>query len=104
MSYAVAQRSREVGIRIALGATPGSVLSMVLGQGLRLAVFGTACGLAGALLLARLFAGLLYGVAARDPFTFVAVPVILLAIGALASYFPARRAAVIDPVSTLRAP
>jgi predicted permease len=102
MSYAVALRRQEIGIRMALGAEPASVLRLVVGQGARLAALGVSAGLAGALGLARLLKSLLYGVSASDPATFAVVAAVLAAVVLLASYFPARRAAHLDPVVALR--
>jgi ABC-type antimicrobial peptide transport system permease subunit len=87
---------------MALGATTGSVLRLVVGQGLVLAGIGIAVGLAGAAALTRLITGLLYGVKATDPVTFIAVPLVLTAAVMVASYVPARRATRLDPVAALR--
>ena len=103
MSYGVSQRTREIGIRIALGATPRGVVRQVVGGGMRPALVGAAVGLAGAFLLTRLMAGLLYGVAATDAVTYVSVTLLLLAVALLAGALPARRAARTDPVTALRA-
>lgn len=106
ISYAVAQRTREIGIRLALGAEKSRILHMVIGQGLRLAVIGVTVGVMIALLLARLLSGfsqLLYGVRASDPITFFIVSAALLIVTALACYLPARRAASIEPMNALRA-
>ncbi len=103
ISYSVAQRTRELGIRIALGATHDRVLRLVLGQGIGLSVFGVAIGLAGALWLVHLLATLLYGVQATDKLTFASVGALLIGIASLASYLPARRAARVDPVIAMRA-
>ncbi|MGH7718491.1 MAG: ABC transporter permease [Gemmatimonadaceae bacterium] len=101
-SYSVAQRRREIGIRIALGAQRGDVLRAVLRQGVVLATIGIVAGLAGAFALTRFISSLLYGVSTIDPITFLGVPALLLAVALLASYLPARRAARVDPVVTLR--
>jgi putative ABC transport system permease protein len=103
ISYSVAQRTRELGIRIALGATHDRVLRLVLGQGIGLSVSGVAIGLAGALYLVHLLATLLYGVQATDKLTFASVAALLVGIASLASYLPARRAARVDPVIAMRA-
>jgi len=103
ISYAVSQRTRELGIRIALGATRDQVTRLVLGQGLTLSLAGLAIGIAAAFYLTRLLASLLFGVQAFDPATFAGVAVVLLGVAALASYLPARRAARVDPVVTMRA-
>jgi putative ABC transport system permease protein len=102
MSYSVAQRSHEIGIRVALGAQRYQVLRLVVGQGLLLALIGIAAGLAGALALTRYLRSLLFEVSPTDPWTFVGVPVILCAVAVAASYFPARRAARVDPIVALR--
>lgn len=103
MSYAVTQRTREIGIRMAIGAARGEVVSMVMRQGLALVAAGGAIGLALALAAARLIRGVLYGAgAAFDPLTFVAVPVVLSMVAALATWLPARRAAGVDPMLAIR--
>ena len=102
LSFVVAQRTRELGIRMALGAAPGDVRRMVIAYGSRLAAAGLVLGLVGSLALTRLIASMLFGVAPRDPLTFTAVSVILLGIGVLASWLPARRATRIDPIAALR--
>ena len=102
LSYAVGQRTREIGIRVALGAHPGRVRTLVLLDGLRLAALGAAFGVAGALALSRVLTTLLYGVAATDVRTFVAVPILLCAVAVAASYFPARRATRVDPIAAIR--
>lgn len=103
ISYVVRQRSHELGVRLALGATPGDVMRLVLGRGVRLTVAGIVIGLAGAMAATRLLAGLLYGVAPRDPATFLLVTVVILAVALLASWIPARRAMRADPAAALRA-
>jgi predicted permease len=102
IAYSVAQRSREIGIRIALGAEQHSILRMVLGQGGSLALLGIAVGLAASFFAARLIRALLYGIQPIDPVTFVIVPVVFFAVALLASYIPARRAARVDPMIALR--
>ncbi len=102
MAYSVAQRTREIGVRMALGAQTGNVLGLILGEGLRLAVLGAAIGLAGSFFAARLLSGLLFGVAVSDPFTFAGVTVVLVAVAMLACYIPARRATRVDPLVALR--
>jgi predicted permease len=102
MAYSVSQRKRELGIRVALGADRGSVLKLVLAEGMRLAVIGTVIGLAGALAASRLVAGLLYNASPLDPIAFTAVPLTLLGVAALAVYLPARRAARMDPIGALK--
>lgn len=102
MAYAVTQRTHEVGLRMALGAQRGDVLRLVIKQGLLLTVIGVAIGLAGALAMTRVLASLLYGVTATDPLTFVSVALLLIIIGVLACYIPARRATRVDPLEALR--
>jgi putative ABC transport system permease protein len=102
MSYAVARRTHEIGLRVALGAERGDVLRMVVGAGLRMAAFGMAIGLAGALFVTRVLKTFLYGVGPADRTTFAAVCAILGAAAFLASYLPARRAAAVDPMAALR--
>jgi putative ABC transport system permease protein len=103
LSYWVALRTREVGVRMALGAQRGDVLGLVIGQGLVLAAIGAIVGLAGALLVTRLLSALLFGVSPSDPATFVGVALGLTGIAVVASYIPARRATRVDPVIALRA-
>jgi putative ABC transport system permease protein len=102
MSLNVANRRNEFGIRIALGAQAGNVLRMILGQGLRLAVVGVALGLVGAFALTRLLKGLLFGISASDPLTFVVIASLLVGVALLACWLPARRATKIDPLEALR--
>jgi predicted permease len=102
IAFTVAQRTQEIGIRMALGAQIRDVLRLVLRHGMRLAALGVICGVAGALALTRLISGLLYGVSASDPMTFVGVAVLIAAVAWLASYIPARRAARVDPMVALR--
>jgi putative ABC transport system permease protein len=102
VSLLVAERTQEMGIRLALGAERGSILRLVLGQGLLLAGVGLAVGMAGAIFLTRTLAGLIYGVGALDPLTFTAVPALLCAVALVACLLPARRAASVDPIATLR--
>jgi putative ABC transport system permease protein len=103
LSYVVGQRTREIGIRIALGATPGSVRQLMLGQGLRLAAFGLALGLLASVALARVVGSLLYAVSPYDPLVLAAVSFLLGAIGLLACWLPARRATQVNPVEALHA-
>jgi len=103
IAYAVSQRTREIGIRMALGARPAGLQRMFVWHGLLLAGVGAVIGLAAAAGLTRLMSSLLFGVAAFDPATYAGVAVILIAAAALASYFPARRATAVDPVQALRA-
>jgi putative ABC transport system permease protein len=102
MSYGVAQRTGEIGIRMALGASPGNVLSMILRRGMGLALGGLALGLAGALALTRALSTFLYGVTASDPATFAGVSALLVAAALVACTIPARRATRIDPLTALR--
>jgi len=102
MAYSVAQRSQEIGIRMALGAQGGDVLRMVLGRGLRLALAGGAVGIVTAAAASRLLTTFLFGVTPLDPWTYVAVSGVLIAIALLASFLPARRAVRLDPVIALR--
>lgn len=103
MAYAVTQRTREFGIRIALGAQPAAVLRLVFGQGVRLVGLGLVAGIAGALLLAGVMSSLLYQVAASDPLTLTLVGALLAGVAALACFLPARRATKVDPMIALRA-
>jgi putative ABC transport system permease protein len=103
ISYSVSQRTRELGIRIALGATQDRVVRLVLGHGMALTSVGVAVGLVGAFWLVQLLASMLFGVAATDAPTFLGVSVVLLGVAGAASYLPARRAARVDPVTAMRA-
>ncbi len=102
VSYVVSQRTREIGVRMALGAEKSAVQSMVVTQGVKLALMGLAVGLVASLALTRLLGSLLYGTSPTDPVTFATTSLVLLGVGALASYLPARRASTIDPVESLR--
>ncbi len=102
LAYVVTLRTRELGIRMALGAAPGDVLRLVVGQGLKLTLLGIALGLCGAFALTRAMSGLIFGVAATDPLTLAAVAALLASVAFAASYIPARRAARVDPMEALR--
>jgi predicted permease len=102
MSYLVNQGRREIGIRIALGATQGSILNLIIRQGLALALLGVALGLAGACAFTRFMSSLLFGVGATDLLTFTIVPCVLIAVAFTASFIPARRAARVNPIISLR--
>jgi putative ABC transport system permease protein len=102
LSYLVAQRTREIGNRMALGATAGAVLSLILKRGAILILIGTAAGLAGAIALTRLIKTLLFGVSATDPATFASIALLLVVVALIASYIPARRAAKVDTMVALR--
>ncbi len=102
MSYSVAQRTNEIGIRMALGAQTRDVLRLIVSQGFKLVLLGLAIGLVGAFALMRVIASLLFGVTTKDPLTFAAVAVLLAVVALLACYIPARRATRLDPLSALR--
>jgi putative ABC transport system permease protein len=102
MAYLVSQRTREIGVRLALGATRADVFRLILGRGMTLAAIGAAIGLGAALWLTRVMEALLFSVSRTDPTTFIVVPVTLIAVAALACYLPARRAMRVDPVVALR--
>ena len=104
ISLLVAERTQEMGIRLALGANVSAILKLVLGQGLVMTAIGLALGLAVAVALSRTLTGLVYGVGTLDPLTFVAVPALLAIVAMLACFMPARRAASVDPITTLRQP
>ncbi len=103
LSYVVSQRTQEIGVRMALGAQAGQVQGMVVASGARLALLGLVVGVVGAGALTRLLQGLLFGTQPLDPITFAGMSVLLLAVGFLASYLPARKAATVDPVTSMRA-
>jgi ABC-type antimicrobial peptide transport system permease subunit len=102
LAFAVSQRTREIGVRIALGAQTADVLKLVVGQGLRLAFAGMAIGLLAALAATRVMKSLLYGVSATDPLTFIVIALLLTFVALLACWIPARRATKVDPMIALR--
>jgi ABC-type antimicrobial peptide transport system permease subunit len=102
ISYSARQRTREIGVRMALGASNGDVVRLILGHGMVVAGIGIALGLVASIALTRVVTSYLVGVSATDPITFVGVPVVLLIVTAVASYLPARRASIVDPVHALR--
>jgi len=102
MAYSVSRRTREIGVRVALGAGSGDVLRMILSQGLRTIFIGVAIGIAGSLALTRTIESLLFGVTATDPLTFGGVTLLLVGAALLACYMPARRAMLVDPMVALR--
>jgi ABC-type antimicrobial peptide transport system permease subunit len=102
ISHSVKLRTHEIGIRMALGAKRGNVLSILIGQGLQLVLIGLGLGLAAALLVTRALSSVLYGVKATDPLTFACVSLLLAGVAVLASFIPARRAAKINPIEALR--
>jgi putative ABC transport system permease protein len=101
-AYSVAQRTHEIGLRMALGASGAAVLRQIVGRGARLALIGVALGGAGSLGVARLLKSFLFGIASTDPAILVGVPAALLAVAILACYLPARRAARVQPMEALR--
>lgn len=103
LAYSVTQRTREIGVRVALGAEPGSITRMVVAGGVRMVLMGAAVGLAIALGVSGLLQSLLYGVSSRDPLTFIAAPALLVLVAMIAAYVPARRASRVSPMEALRA-
>ena len=103
LAYDVSQRTREIGIRGALGATRGQIIGLILRQSLGKTALGLAIGLSGAVALSHTMQSLLFDLSATDPWTYAAVALVLLAVAVLASYLPARRAAKVDPIEALRA-
>ena len=102
MSYSVTQRTHEIGIRMAIGARPLDVFKMVMGNGMKLALLGVVIGLAGAFILTRFMATMLFGVAPTDALTFGGISVLLIAVALLACYLPGRRATKVEPTISLR--
>jgi putative ABC transport system permease protein len=102
MAYSVARRTREIGIRLALGARGSDVLKLVVRQGMALVLIGAGLGIVAAWGLTRVISNLLYGIRATDPLTFVTIPLALVGVALLACYLPARRAAKVDPLTALR--
>jgi ABC-type antimicrobial peptide transport system permease subunit len=102
MSFAISRRTREIGIRIALGAGQRTLLGLVIGEGMRLVAIGVGAGLAGAFLVSRALSGFLFGVRPYDPITFAAAPLLLAAVALAACYLPARRAMAVDPVMAIK--
>jgi putative ABC transport system permease protein len=102
VAYTVTERTHEIGVRVALGAQRRDVMAMVVGQGMTMTIVGTAIGVAASAALSRLMSSLLFGVSAVDPATFVAIPLLLIAVALAACYVPARRAMRVDPLQTLR--
>jgi putative ABC transport system permease protein len=102
LAYDVSLRTREIGIRSAIGASRTQIIGMVMRQGLWRTAVGLGLGLAGAVLLSRFMASMLFGLTATDPWAYVSVSLLLAAVASLASYLPARRAAMIDPIQALR--
>jgi predicted lysophospholipase L1 biosynthesis ABC-type transport system permease subunit len=103
LAYAVAQRTTEIGVRMALGATPGKIARMTLGRALTLAATGLVLGLAAAIPMTRWLRGLIYGVSETDPVTYAGIGMLLLAVSVAAAAIPTRRALLIDPASAMRA-
>jgi putative ABC transport system permease protein len=102
LAYSVAQRTHEIGIRLALGAQKRDVLWLIVRQGLGLTLLGVALGLAAAMALTRVLQNLLYGISATDPATFASIALLLISVACLASFIPARRATKVDPLIALR--
>jgi putative ABC transport system permease protein len=103
LSFSTVQRTREIGLRVAMGANTGSIMRMVIGEGMKLVVAGAVVGLATALVLSQVISALLYGISPTDPTTLGVTTAALLVVALVACYVPARRATMIDPVAALRA-
>jgi ABC-type antimicrobial peptide transport system permease subunit len=103
LSYSVARRTKEIGVRVALGAQSTTVLGMIVADSMRPVLWGTALGIAGAVILARVLRSLVYGIAVTDPIAFSAATVTLIVVSLIASWIPARRASRVDPIIALRA-
>jgi putative ABC transport system permease protein len=103
MAYAAQQRAREIGLRIALGATPRQVDALLVRDGVTLAVIGTIVGLAGSVVVARALSTMLFGVGVNDPATFIGVPALFVLVASIACYLPARHARRLDPISAINA-
>jgi putative ABC transport system permease protein len=104
LAYSVSERTREIGVRVALGAEPGRIAALIISDGARPVLAGIAIGIGGALALSTLLSSLLFGIGPRDPFTFAVVPIVLMSVALVAAYVPARRAAHLDPMQALRTP
>jgi len=102
LQYSTTRQTHEIGMRMALGGSPANILRAIVGRGLRLSLIGVVLGLAGAVFLTRMISSFLYGVTRTDPLTFVCVSLALVGVALLASYLPARRAALVDPMTALR--
>ncbi len=102
MAYSVTQRHKELGVRMALGASRNQVLGLILRQGMRLSLLGVGLGLVGAFAMTRVMGGVLFGVGATDPSTFATIPILLAGVALAACYLPARRATRADPIAALR--
>ena len=102
IAYSVSQRTKEIGVRLAMGATPHRILTSILGQGAVLTAAGLALGLLGAVALSSFLKSFLYGVTATDPLTFATIPVVLALVSLAACYVPARRASQLEPTRALR--
>ncbi len=103
LSQAALERTQEIGVRMALGAEARQIRTLMLGRGVRLAAIGITIGLLGAIATSRLLAGMLFGVTATDPLTYLALALLVVIVAVVASYLPARRAARVDPLTALRA-